>query len=119
MMIQWSRTIAIVKRRVTLPCDDPVAQDDVNCIVAATGKQGGDAADEQEQGKPGDWTMEEISNLGWNRNEGNKGRTKFRGKLPMKRSVGRRGVVTNLFEIYNDNLKIFYIKGNLPLGKQE
>ena len=55
---------ATITRRMTLPCDDPVAQDDVNCIVAATGKQGGDAADEQKQGKPGDWTLEEISNLG-------------------------------------------------------
>ena len=38
---------------LTLPCDDPVAKDDIDCIVAAAGKQGWDAADEQKQGKPG------------------------------------------------------------------
>ena len=39
---------------VTLPCDDPVAKDDINSIVAFTGKQGRNAADKQKQGKPGD-----------------------------------------------------------------
>lgn len=34
------------------PCDDPVAKDDIDCIVATAGKQGRDAADEQKQGKP-------------------------------------------------------------------
>ena len=46
-------------------------------------------------------------------------RTRFRGKLPMKRSVGRRGVVTHLLEIYHDNFNVpveYLVRGDFLSG---
>ena len=37
----------------TLPCHDPVAKDDVNCVMSTTSQKCRDARDEEKQGKPG------------------------------------------------------------------
>ena len=61
-----------------LPCDDPVAKDDIDCIVAAAGKQGWDAADEQKQGKPGNEKRLKNSNKEMEKRKNNPTRQKQR-----------------------------------------